>query len=338
MAIDEGIEGIRQAARRVGVVLADMPAGTPGWLLEEMDWAVAPMRLPEGLRALLSRHDLGRFPVTASPAPLSPRAALALWSGELARIPAAVPRCLFPLAHDGMSFTFVELAGPEPEDAGGQVWAWSFGAQRFELLATDVSDWLALLARAIVTGAYTSRTGGASPGTARVHVPPDAFRALAATRMRRLPEEVAPARRIGARAETWPAKWLISSGLLPADLRPRGAGLPIADLIARAATESLTATIAGEVVDLVGDPAGVFALTTEGDAELWVYCPRDVSLAGPRLRRPFEFDVMAGPWPDGRRPRLLERVWPARLAKAIERSVLSGPRVVAEAVRPVAAA
>ena len=64
-----------------------------------------------------------------------------------------------------------------------------------------------------------------------------------------------------------------------------------------------------------------------------MYCPSSVSVLGPRLRRPFEFDVTAGPWPgDQRRRRLPDPGW---LGATLVRAMQSGPRVVAQAVRPV---
>lgn len=88
------------------------------------------------------------------------------------------------------------------------------------------------------------------------------------------------------------------------------------------------------MTDLVGERAGVFALARDEPHELWVYCPTDVSVLGPRLRRPFEFDVTAGPWPEGRRPGPSSRRRPHAPA-TVERALLTGPRVVARGVRPV---
>jgi hypothetical protein len=334
VVIDHRINGIRRAAREVGVELPDARGGSPAALVDEISWALAPLTMPGDLRDFVRRCDPAGFPVRVAPALLSAPEAVALWDGELARMPNAVPRCLFPIAHDGMSFLFVELGGPHArEGEAGGVWSWSFGAQWFDLVAPSLADWLGLIARAITTGAYevAERPGG----RAGIHVPRDAIAALAATRIRRARAVADGADdQVAARADLWPDRWLAGSGVHP-DLRSaRGGGLAIADLIERASTRSLSATISGEVTDLVGERAGVFALARDERHELWVYCPTDVSVLGPRLRRPFEFDVTAGPWPEERRPGLLGRLW-LNAPATVERALLAGPRVVARAVRPV---
>ena len=335
MVIDHGINGIRRAAREVGVELPDARGGSPVALADEIAWALSPLAMPRGLRDFVLHCDPAGFPVRVAPALLSAPEAVALWDGELARMPNAVPRCLFPIAHDGMSFLFVELGGPHAsEDEVGGVWSWSFGAQWFDLVAPSLPEWLGLLARAITTGAYEVTEGRGGRGVG-LYVPRDAIAALAATRIRRARAVAdAAADQVAARADLWPDRWLAGSGVSADQRSAHGGGLAIADLIERASTRSLTATISGEVTDLVGERSGVFALARDERHELWVYCPTDVSVLGPRLRRPFEFDVTAGPWPEKRRPGILGRFWLSTPA-TVERALLAGPRVVARAVRPV---
>ena len=334
MEIAQGIEGIRAAARGVGARLPERPRPDASNPLARAALDRLPPGAPENLRELFARCDGDGLPVEITPSLLDSRSAHQLWSGELARMPNAVPRCLFPIAHDGMSFLFVELGGPYARaDQVGAVWSWSFGAQWFDLFASSIAEWLGLLARAVTTGAYAAYEDPRVPGRSRIAVPRDAVAALAATRLRRTRTSSGTRARISARAHLWPDRWLAASGVTPEMRRSDGGALAIAELIERAAARPLAATITGEVADIVGQDDGVYALTVDDHHELWVYCPNSVSVLGPRLRRPFEFDVTAGPWPgDERRRRLLDPGW---LGAALVRAMQSGPRVVAQAVRPV---
>lgn len=334
MEIAQGIEGLRAAARSVGAAVPERRHGGAADRLEHAVWDLSPLCAPADLPELFARCDADGLPVQVSPVLLDFQSSHQLWSGELARMPNAVPRCLFPIAHDRMSFLFVELGGPHGQtERVGSVWSWSFGAQWFDLIAPSIGEWLGLLARAVTTGAYAVHADPVVLGRSRIAVPSDAVAALAATRMRRA--RTSPGHtgaRISARAHLWPDRWLAASGVTP-EMRRSGRGaLAIADLIERAAARPLAATITGEVADIVGHDDGVYALTVDEDHELWVYCPSSVSVLGPRLQRPFEFDVTAGPWPGGeRRRRLLDPGW---LGAALARRMQSGPRVVAQAVRP----
>jgi hypothetical protein len=172
---------------------------------------------------------------------------------------------------------------------GGTVFEWEF--DNVPLVARSLADRIDVFAELLFEGSFERGDGFVSLD----------HRAEQEKRLERLtaadPHPLySDLRTIPIGLESWPAHWLVASGI---DLRhrvPRGATHTVAELVAAAAAGPVTGRIHAEVRRLVGIGGDTLVVVDDGTRPLDVWCPAGTSPWGPVHRSRFEFDVtLEGP-------------------------------------------
>jgi hypothetical protein len=123
-------------------------------VLGEIEEAVAPLRLPEALRAFWRTTDPQRFPIQTDYMFVPPEGALLDWRDCL-RADVGV-RILMPLCVKGHAAYSVELTAPGA--AGGRIFSWAFGGGAYVQLWADLTALLEQLVETFVAGGYAGAT------------------------------------------------------------------------------------------------------------------------------------------------------------------------------------
>jgi hypothetical protein len=280
--IERAIDRIRDRLRRVGVRDVSAPKDTR--TLDELVRAIQPLRLPDDVLRWWRTVDVDSLPISAWLQPCTPEFALETWRSYQDEFVGVVPRCLVPVAAGTLS-----VEADQPGSPGGEIIRWSrVDGGWFRYMVPTWSDLLECYVDVIDAGAYEVRDGIALLEDDIVD---------GAARARSSHVEVTdryPAREmLLADASQWPGHWQRSNRIDPADRAARGGTLTIADVHTSEGGTSITGTIVGRVVWLAGNSDGRLVTVDDGTGSLDVWCPAQVCLWGPVLRRSFEFDVVA---------------------------------------------
>lgn len=292
MSIDTSIDALREALVAAGV---DGPRGpTDPAVLDQVEAAIAPLRLPPQLRRFWERIDPATVRVLAFPQPIGPAFAYDTWKQHREEFPGQAPAALFLVGYASWNCMSVELDSPFGE--GGALFEWRLEDGGFYLRYHQLSDWLDHIAGLLRDGAYERRDG---PNGPMLYVrDPEAGMALAAPR-RPLPPHprYGDATSIERSPRHWPVHWQRLSGIEADDLHPRGSTHTVAELLRSDPEASLKATIAARVVDLGNFGSTTRIRVSDGTAEIAIDCPAAVTALGPVCGLDFEFDVVLPPGP-----------------------------------------
>ena len=147
MTVDAQLDELAALLTRAGVSPFAVPRDVA--VLEEIERAVAPLRLPAPTRRLWERVDAWSYGVVTYPALTTPEFALEAWQRD--QDAELVPARLFPICYTSWAFVFIELHAPEVDD-GGTLFEWMYGGADFEVAYDDLEDWLSVQIAAIKAG------------------------------------------------------------------------------------------------------------------------------------------------------------------------------------------
>jgi hypothetical protein len=284
--VDRVIERLDGALRTAGFDPLD-PASEPE-SVGEVERALAPYTLPPDLRRFWERVDFSGLRVTGwtLPEPRDPRPALEAHRQNLEEAPLLFgPPLLFPIARisgDQWSIELVSRWGP-----GGTVFSQDNGAGELQIEYASFSDLLEVYVELIEEGCFQRRDDGLGSLNRDAELGKQEARLAAAP-----PHPLyGDSREIAADPARWPEHWLEAAGLDLRDRKPRGATHTVAELIAESQQRPVTGRIRGEVVRLGGSSGGILALVSDGDDEMFVFCPASATAWGPKHRGRYEFEV-----------------------------------------------
>lgn len=280
--IDPAIDRLDEALRAAGLAGLEPPNEMAA--VAEVAEAVAPYAVPSELRRFWERVDAERIPVYTFPMVRGPGTALDLLGGlrELGAVPSVPPPLLLPVDYASHCYGTIELGSEGNE--GGTILEWGF--DDLPLVSRSLGDRIAVLAELLLEGSFERGDGFLSLD----------HRAEQEKRRERLtasgPDPVyGDLHTIPSELESWPAHWLVASGIDLRDRIPRGATHTIAELVAAAESDPVTGRIHANVVRLVGIGTDVLVLVEDNTGCLDVSCPAGTSPWGPVHRRSFEFEL-----------------------------------------------
>jgi hypothetical protein len=281
---DELLDRLVVALDAAGARPPDPAPSEAAAALAAIDAAISPQRLPDSVRRFWERFDTEDFPLQLGPHFTGATSALEIWDSHLGDH--MTPPVVFPLSYESHDFYWVELEGPDGE-AGGSIWRWAYGGDRFELYFESFDHLLRTGLTALADGRFKNPYGRIfvvdDPGAE--HFPYTG------------PEDrpVHPAYGLSELldlTETWPDRWIASIGWDPDERWARGADHALADALPALQAgrgARVNATVAS--AQWVGDGQRV-VLEADG-AQLAVFVPRmpfpDRGIAGGT----FEFDLVA---------------------------------------------
>jgi hypothetical protein len=281
--IDAAIDRLDEALRTAGLAGPETPSDmTP---LAEVTAAAEPYVLPSDLRRFWERVDPESIAVLTFPRLGGPADALELHRmlrDVDAPVPIGLPPVLLPVDYASHCYGVIELESEWTE--GGTILEWDFDAA--PLVSRSVADRIDLLAELVSEGCF-EREGdllvidhGVEQEKRRVRLDASGPHPVFGDR-HAIPMEL----------ESWPAHWLVASGIDLRDRTPLGATHTIAELVAAAGEGQATGRIHGEVIRLVGSAAGALVVVDDGTRTLDVWCPAGTSPWGPVHRTRFELEV-----------------------------------------------
>lgn len=287
MDLDGALDLLGGALSAVGAQRPSPPSALSQ--LEELEAAIAPMRLPSDVRRFWQRVDPATLRADTYPRLHGPDFALHCWRTGLA---AYQPAALVQVAYSSHQCMSVEL--DIGEIAGGALFEWNLVDGDFHRRFNRLGEWLVCIAALIESGSF--RRFDSSSGPWLLVSPPE----LESAELDRPPApEPHPvygtAVSVGRDILDWPAHWQRAAGLRPADLKPRGATHTIAVLLSSSPTTHVRGTIAARVIALMSQGAWTRARVDDGTAAIDIACPPATALLGPRLGDWFEFDVVVQP-------------------------------------------
>ena len=291
--IDVAIDRFDEALRAAGIPGVEPPDDFA--LIAEVAQEVAPYVLPAELRRYWERVDPDRMAVFTFPTLGGPAHALHQVRGlrEFGTTFPGVPPVLLPVDYASHSYGVIELGSEWSE--GGSIFVHDFDG--FEVVSRSVADRVDVLAELLAEGHFERGDGYVSID----HLVEQRKRLerLAAAGPDPLYGDV---QAIPVEIESWPAHWLVASGIDLRDRVPLGATHTIAELIAGAGAGRVTGRIHGTVTVLVGSDAGSRLVVEDHTGTLEVWCPAGASLWGPVHRLRFELTITLeappGPSPD----------------------------------------
>jgi len=281
--IDAAIDRLDEALRAAGLAGLEAPGDVAP--LAEVTVAAEPYVLPSDLRRFWERVEPDSIAVLTFPRLGGPADALDLHRmlrDVDAPVPIGLPPVLLPVDYASHCYGVIELGSEWAE--GGTILEWDFDDA--PLVSRSVADRIDQLAELVSEGRF-EREGdllviehGAEQERRRARLDASAPDPVFGDRYA-IPMEL----------ESWPAHWLVASGIDLRDRTPLGATHTIAELVAAAAEGRATGRIHGEVIRLVGSGAGALVVVDDGTRTLDVWCPTGTSPWGPVHRRRFELEV-----------------------------------------------
>jgi hypothetical protein len=280
--IDSAIDRLDEALRTVGLAGLEPPSVAP---VAEIADVVAPYALPPELRRFWEQVDAERIAVFTFPMLRGAADALELLRGlrELEdTAPSVPPPMLLPVDYASHCYGMIELGSEWSE--GGTMLEWGF--DEFPLVARSLADRIDVIAELLAEGRFERGDGFVSLD----------HRAEQEKRLERLaasgPDPVyGDLPTIPVELESWPAHWLLASGIDLRDREPFGATHTIAELVAAADEGRATGRIHGQVTSLFGSGAGSLIVVDDGTTALEVWCPAGTSPWGPIHKTRFELEV-----------------------------------------------
>jgi hypothetical protein len=281
--IDVAVDRLDEALRAAGLRGLEPPSDPA--TLAEIAEHVAPYALPTELRRFWERVEPESIAVLTFPRLGSPADAVQLrrmLRDVDAPVPIGPPPVLLPVDYASHCYGVVELESEWTE--GGTILEWEFDAA--PLVSRSVADRIDLLAELVSDGSF-EREGDVLILDHRVEQERRRARLDASD-----PHPVfGDNHAIPMELESWPAHWLVASGVDLGSREPRGATSTIAELGAAAGEEPVTGRIHADVTSLIGSAAGARVVVNDGTGSLEVWCPAGTSPWGPVHRRRFEFEV-----------------------------------------------
>ncbi len=289
MRFEDALEAFVEAIVRAGLEPPLPPASTES--LEQLEAAIAPMRLPADVRRFWATVDAATVRALPYPAFINPDFALTSFRMAREEARAHQPLCLLTIAYESFQCMSVEL--DTGAAAGGALFEWRLEDGGFERRFNRLADWLAYLVDLLDAG--LTQPSRYANGPALLVPGPDRADEVRARRPKPPPHPVHAADGVIDRdILEWPEHWQRSSGVMPEDIALRGATHTIAEVLA-SAEEALRATVVGEVVDLIGSGHGSTVRVDDRTASITIRCPVETTLLGPRMRDWFEFDIDVAP-------------------------------------------
>ncbi len=138
VSVDDRLAVIERQLVALGI--EGFSAPTDSSVLDRIDKAVAPLRLPAGVRRFWELVDPNTLRVLPYPRWSSPDVALKYWRNEVAD-GEYVPRLLFPFAYESHVWLDVELHGPDEDDGGALFIHWA-GGEKFHLTLPSIESLL----------------------------------------------------------------------------------------------------------------------------------------------------------------------------------------------------
>jgi hypothetical protein len=275
--IDAAIDRLDEALQSAGLPGLEPPTDLRA--VDEVAKAVGPYELPMELRRFWERVASERIEVYTFPRLGSPADALEL---QQSLREYGAPPVLLPIDYASHCFGVIELGSEW--STGGTILEWDF--DWFPLVSRSVAGRLEVVAELLLAGLFERGDGFVSLD----------HRAEQAKRLAHLdahgPHPVyGNLRAIPRELESWPAHWLVTSGIDLADREPLGATHTIAELVAAADEGRVTGRIHGEVIRLTGCGDETLVVVDDGTTAIDVACPSGTSHWGPVHRRRFEFEV-----------------------------------------------
>ena len=287
LPIDAAIDRLQAALEASG--LAPLEPASDEDVLGEIGAAISPHALPADLARFWQRVRIEQdaFPVSGwTMGSLSPPAA-ALEAYRLNLEPGFAglfgPPLLFPIARHAETQWSIELRS---EWAAGGIVISHLDDMQIEY--PSFADLVDVYAELVEDGAYLT---GAQPSLLA-----DEERKRQRPRLDdpRLRSTYGAMLRISADPSGWPAHWLASAGIEPSSRTPLGATHTVAEIVAAAATGSVTGRIRGEIVQLAGIGGDRVVVVDDGTGRLGVWCPAGTSPWGPVQRQRVELEVTLG--------------------------------------------
>jgi hypothetical protein len=279
--IERAVEALSKSLVDAGV--EPMRAPLDSQLIERIEAAVAPLRLPAQARRFWELVDPTTIRVHPHPDLIAPEFALTTWERHVNDAPGMVPRVLFPVGYESWTHLLIELHGPESED-GGAMFSWAYGGQDFRFVFGDMAGMIDALTSAVIEkrverrGDHLYLTGPSwvdeAPGVALHPV----FGAIDL-----IPEALAE----------WPEPWQLRSGITPDRRRPLGADHTIAEVFERLEHGPVSARIHARVLELGGGAEGARVTVTDGTGRMRIWCPASTTALGPGIDGTFEFHIRA---------------------------------------------
>jgi hypothetical protein len=299
--IDDSIDALSDALVAIGVDAPQAPTDVA--VLEEIAAAIDPLRLPAEVGRFWERIDPATIRALTFPELCPPQFALQSCTSNREH-GFNNPEVLFLVAYTSHCCMSVELDGPS--GGGGTLFRWNVVDGSYQLSYDSLAAWLAHTAALIGAGSYerseSERGTWLSITDPREEVP------VAAREPSTLSHPVyGEATAVPRDPVLWPAHWQRASGLEPADISPRGATHTIAEVLGSDPARALRATVAGRVINLMGQ-IDTRVRVTDGTETIDIHCPAAVTLLGPVVGCEFEFDVVISPGP--RRPASASAVEP----------------------------
>lgn len=282
-AIDSAIDRLDEALRAAGLAGLEPPADVA--LMAELDTAVAPYALPAELRSFWEQVDPDPIAVFVFPMLRGPAAALELLHGvrEIGATGSiGMPSLLLPFDYASHCYGVIELDSEWSE--GGTIFEWDM--DELPLVSRSLADRIDVLAELVSEGRFERGDGFVSID----------HRAEQEKRLARLdasgPHPVyGSLRAIPSELESWPAHWLVASGIDLRDREPLGATHTIAELVAAAGEGPATGRIHAGVTFLVGAGGDTLIVVDDGTGSFDVRCPAGTRPWGPVVGRRFEFEL-----------------------------------------------
>lgn len=296
MTIDASIDALTDALTDAGVEPPQPPSDLA--VLEQIDAAIAPLRLPGDVRRFWERVDPRTLNVEVWPSFVTPEFALDSWRNGRDEFPALAPATLFGVAYSSWVWVSVELDGPHGE--GGTLFQWTLDGDDFRVGYPKLGDWLDRIAALLGEGSYERLDAERGP-VVRLNddwsewddLPPSVLASNTVYgSISALPRDPLE----------WPARWQQASDIDTEG--PRGTTHTIAALLASDPAVEVRATIAGVVLSLAGE-RDTSVRVTDGTDTIDILCPAPTTALGPKVRQRFEFDVVM---PPGHRRRPSENV------------------------------
>jgi hypothetical protein len=302
-------------------------------VLETINEAIAPFRLPTDIVRFWQLVDPLTIHVRPWPALTDPAFALSSWRGHIEE-PGFVPEALFPIAYESHLLTFVELDPPD-SDTGGALWWCGYGDTEIQLWFAGIEGLLAEMADALDRGDFDRHGDWAQiiePNDINFTGPPVLAEA---------PHPVLGAiEAIPTDQARWPEYWRMTTQRYRQHRAPLGPSHTIAELLSAARQACVRARIHG-TVERVAHVGGQGAAVTVSDptGSLNIWCPPEIRTTGPQARKTFEFDVTAPPdpppVPEGREFAAIGRPDASRIPMRHLAEAAAASDAVAHDVRPV---
>lgn len=290
VSIDEALEALGDALVGAGVALWQAPETSAA--LDALEGDLAPMRLPDEVRAFWRQVDVQTLRVDPYPCFSTPEFALEIWRDAREEFASFIPLALVQVGYESHECMSVELDVDGID--GGALFEWNLAGDGFERRFNSIADWVSHVAALVRDGSYLREETAHGPWLLVPHLehPERALREYAGPPSH---PRYGDTLNVGADILDWPEHWQRANGLLPDSLRLRGATHTVADVLGSPPAQEQRATIAARVVDLVGGGAGTRVRVDDATATVDVACPSNTTLLGPWIGDWYEFDIVVAP-------------------------------------------